>query len=89
MRESTRLGKLYLRRSKKRFLEGIRASSPFEAVVSGARTLEQWTDILNFERELELQKVNSGLTLSQAQNAERSKSTLKTRDLSSSMNFKV
>ncbi len=88
MRESTRLGKLYLRRSKKRFLEGIRASSPFEAVVSGARTLEQWTDILNFER-TRVAKVNSGLTLSQAQNAERSKSTLKTRDLSSSMNFKV
>jgi hypothetical protein len=57
MRESKLLGKQYLRRSKKRFLEGTRASSPFEAVMQGIRTLEQWADILNFERELEIERL--------------------------------
>jgi hypothetical protein len=76
MRESKRLSKQYLRRSKKRFLEGTRASSPFEAVISGARTLKQWTDILNFERELELQNTDRALNGLQAQNTELGKSTL-------------
>jgi hypothetical protein len=58
MREIKLLGKQYLRRSKKRFLEGIRASSPFEAVMQGIRTLEQWADILNQERELEIERLS-------------------------------
>ena len=45
----------YLRRSTKRFLGFTRYRSPFEAVLNGARTLEQWADILNEERELELE----------------------------------
>ena len=59
MREMKLLGKQYLRRSKKRFLEGTRASSPFEAVMQGVRTLEQWADVLNFERELEIERLSS------------------------------
>jgi hypothetical protein len=57
MREMKLLGKHYLRRSKKRFLEGTRARTPFEAVASGARTLEQWADVLNFEREFEIERL--------------------------------
>ncbi len=45
----------YLRRSTRRFLGFTRYRSPFEAVLSGVRTLEQWADILNEERELEQQ----------------------------------
>jgi hypothetical protein len=45
----------YLRRSVQRFLGFTRYRSPFEAVLYGVRTLEQWTNILNEERELELQ----------------------------------
>jgi hypothetical protein len=48
----------YLRRSVQRFLGFTRYRSPFEAVLNGVRTLEQWADILNEERELEMQLLN-------------------------------
>jgi hypothetical protein len=41
----------YIRRAARRFLEGTRCRTPEEAVRSGVRTLEGWTDILRFERE--------------------------------------
>lgn len=50
------IGRTYLRRSAKRFLAGTSCRSPFEAVMRGSRTLEQWADILDEERELELQR---------------------------------
>jgi hypothetical protein len=41
----------YIRRAARRFLEGTRCRTPEEAVRTGVRTLEGWTDILRFERE--------------------------------------
>jgi hypothetical protein len=45
----------YLKRAKKRFLEGLWYSAPVDAVLAGKRTLEQWADLVAEERELELQ----------------------------------
>ncbi len=53
----------YLRRSTKRFLGFTRYRSPFEAVLCGVRTLEQWADILNEERELELERLGSNVAI--------------------------
>jgi hypothetical protein len=43
----------YVRRAKRRFLEGLWHRSPVEAVLAGKRTLEEWADLLEFERERE------------------------------------
>jgi hypothetical protein len=45
----------YMKRAAKRFLEGTRCKQPIEAVERGLRTLEDWVDCLNAERELERQ----------------------------------
>ncbi len=45
----------YLKRAKKRFLQGLWYASPVEAVVAGKRTLEDWVDIVALERDLEMQ----------------------------------
>jgi hypothetical protein len=42
----------YVRRAKRRFLQGLWHRTPIDAVLAGKRTLEQWTDLLNEEREL-------------------------------------
>jgi hypothetical protein len=44
----------YFKRASKRFLNGSRFKTPFEAVEAGARTLEEWSRLLLEERELEL-----------------------------------
>ncbi len=56
MSKFKKIGTNYLRRSAKRFLLGTGCRSPFEAVMRGSRTLEHWADILDEERELELQR---------------------------------
>jgi hypothetical protein len=43
----------YLRRAKRRFLDGTRHRIPVEAVTAGVRTLEAWATILDEEREIE------------------------------------
>ena len=43
----------YLKRARRRFLEGTRCKSPLEAVEAGLRTLCQWADVLAEEREAE------------------------------------
>ncbi len=45
----------YMKRAAKKFLEGTRFRHPIEAVEKGVRTLEEWVDCLNAERELERQ----------------------------------
>ncbi len=55
MRHPKSLGKKYLRRATKRFLEGARCQTPFDAVLKGIRTHSQWAEILGEERELELE----------------------------------
>ncbi len=46
----------YITRAKKRFLEGTSYRVPVEAVMRGRRTLEQWVEVLNEERDLEINK---------------------------------
>jgi hypothetical protein len=41
----------YLKRASKRFLEGTRFRSPFEAVDAGVHSLERWVEVLAEERE--------------------------------------
>ncbi len=43
----------YYKRAAKRFLAGTRFKAPFEAVIAGAKTLEDWADALTLEREAE------------------------------------
>ena len=43
----------YLKRASQRFLTGTKFKSPIAAVEAGARTLEDWADILAEEREAE------------------------------------
>jgi hypothetical protein len=43
----------YFKRASKRFLNGSKFKTPFEAVEAGARTLEEWSRVLLEERELE------------------------------------
>jgi hypothetical protein len=45
----------YLKRAKKRFLQGLWYPSPVEAVLAGKRTLEEWVDMVAFEHDLERQ----------------------------------
>ena len=43
----------YMKRAAKKFLEGTRFRHPIEAVEKGVRTLEEWVDCLNAEREID------------------------------------
>jgi hypothetical protein len=43
----------YFKRASKRFLNGSKFKTPFEAVEAGTRTLEEWSRVLLEERELE------------------------------------
>jgi hypothetical protein len=43
----------YYRRAAKQFLAGTRFKAPFEMVQTGLKTLEEWVDLLNFERDLD------------------------------------
>jgi hypothetical protein len=43
----------YMKRAARKFLDGTRCKHPIEAVEKGLRTLEDWVDCLNAERELE------------------------------------
>jgi hypothetical protein len=43
----------HYKRASKRFLQGSKFKTPFEAVKAGARTLEEWSRLLLEERELE------------------------------------
>jgi hypothetical protein len=45
----------YMKRASRKFLEGTRFRHPIEAVEKGVRTLEEWVDCLNAERELDRQ----------------------------------
>jgi hypothetical protein len=53
----------YITRAKKRFLEGTSYRVPVEAVQRGRRTLEQWAEILNEERDLEMLKSTMSRTV--------------------------
>jgi hypothetical protein len=44
--------RVYYRRAAKQFLAGTRYKAPFEMVQAGLKTLKQWTDLLDFERDL-------------------------------------
>jgi hypothetical protein len=41
----------YLKRASRRFLEGTKCKTPCEAVETGGRSLEAWTQVLTEERE--------------------------------------
>ncbi len=43
----------YYKRAAKKFLAGTRFKAPFEAVMAGVKTLEDWADMLTLEREIE------------------------------------
>ncbi len=43
----------YYKRAAKKFLAGTRFKSPFEAVMAGVKTLEDWADMLTLERKIE------------------------------------
>jgi hypothetical protein len=45
----------YFKRASKRFLTGTRFKTPCDAVEAGAKTLLEWTRVLEEERNLELQ----------------------------------
>ena len=45
----------YLKRAKKRFLQGLWCASPVEAVLAGKRTLEDWVEVVALERDVEMQ----------------------------------
>jgi hypothetical protein len=45
----------YLKRAKKRFLQGLWHTSPVDAVLAGKRTLEEWVDIVADEHDIEMQ----------------------------------
>ena len=47
----------YMKRAAKKFLEGTRFRHPIEAVEKGVRTLEEWVDCLNAEREIDREAV--------------------------------
>ena len=50
----------YMKRAAKKFLEGTRFRHPIEAVENGVRTLEEWVDCLNTERELDRLRAHFG-----------------------------
>ena len=41
----------YMKRAARKFLAGTRFRTPVDAVEAGIRTLTDWVDALNFERE--------------------------------------
>jgi hypothetical protein len=41
---------VYYKRATKQFLAGTRYKAPFEMVQAGLKTLEEWIDLLDFER---------------------------------------
>jgi hypothetical protein len=43
----------YLKRASRRFLDGTKFKTPFEAVEAGARNLNVWSRLLAEEREIE------------------------------------
>jgi hypothetical protein len=45
----------YFKRASKRFLAGTRFKTPCDAVEAGAKTLLEWTQVLEEERNLEMQ----------------------------------
>ena len=58
----------YMKRASRKFLEGTRFRHPIEAVEKGVRTLEEWVDCLNAERELDRQMAS--VARSNARNAD-------------------
>lgn len=61
----------YMKRAAKKFLEGTRFRHPIEAVEKGVRTLEEWVDCLNAERELEREMLSAGRGSRTARHTER------------------
>jgi hypothetical protein len=45
--------RVYYRRAAKQFLAGTRYKAPFDMVQAGLKSLEEWVDLLNLERELD------------------------------------
>ncbi len=45
--------RVYYRRAAKRFLSGTRYKAPFELVQAGLKSLKEWVDLLNLERDLD------------------------------------
>jgi hypothetical protein len=58
----------YMKRASRKFLEGTRFRHPIEAVEKGIRTLEEWVDCLNAERELD--RHMASIARSNARNAD-------------------
>ena len=50
--------KNYMKLANRRFLEGTRYKAPIQAVEAGVRTLEEWTDVLNQEREAQSDRLH-------------------------------
>ena len=49
----------HFKRASKRFLNGTRCNTPFEAVQAGIRTLEEWVTVLEEERLMEMEFVRA------------------------------
>ena len=49
----------HFKRASKRFLDGTRCKTPFEAVQTGIRTLEEWVMVLEEERIVEMEFVQA------------------------------
>ena len=49
----------HFKRASKRFLDGTRCKTPFEAVQTGIRTLEEWVTVLEEERIVEMEFVQA------------------------------
>jgi hypothetical protein len=45
--------RVYYRRAARQFLSGTRYKAPFEVVEAGLKTLEEWVNLLNLERDLD------------------------------------
>jgi hypothetical protein len=45
--------RVYYRRAAKQFLSGTRYKAPFDLVQAGLKSLKEWTDLLNLERDLD------------------------------------
>ncbi len=52
----------YAKRARRRFCKGTCFVAPVDLVLSGKRTLEEWTAILSEERDLEQRKQNVNQT---------------------------
>jgi hypothetical protein len=58
----------YMKRASRKFLEGTRYRTPADAVEAGVKTLTQWVDALNTERERDwLEQTVSGARAARAQ----------------------